>query len=112
MSSSEGKVSKKKVAKKKVTKKQAAPKTAVTKKVAVKPAAAPKKKVAKKKAAAKTSSGNQSVISQEQRYRMVAEAAYLLSEKQGFNPKKDWDNWLKAEKEIEAYLKKENLLVV
>jgi len=86
------KVSKKKVSKKKVAKK-AVTKKAVTKKAAARPV----KQVA--------------TITNEMRYKMVAEAAYHLSEKQGFNPSRDMDNWLKAEKQIEAYLKKEKIQI-
>ena len=42
---------------------------------------------------------------------MVAEAAYHLSEKQGFEPGKDMDNWLYAEVEIETYMTKNNIKI-
>lgn len=100
------KVSKKKTAKKKVTKKKSAAKKVVKK------AASKKKTASKKSAVKKTATVKTVVISMQERYKMVSEAAYHLSEKQGFNPANDMDNWLKAEQQIEAYLKKQKILVV
>jgi hypothetical protein len=40
---------------------------------------------------------------------MVAEAAYYLSEQQGFNPDSNMDNWLKAEKQISAIMESGNI---
>lgn len=99
-------VKKKAATKKAATKKTVAPKAATT---APKKKATATKKAASKKTAA--SSAVASTITNEQRYKMVAEAAYHLSEKQGFKPGKDMDNWLKAEKQIEAELKKKNIQV-
>lgn len=100
--------SKKKVSKKTTTKKAVSKKStvkkAVTKKAATKKKAASKKKVSAKKAAV-------TFINNEERYRMVQEAAYHLSEKQNFEPGKDMDNWLYAEMEIEALMKKKNIKV-
>jgi hypothetical protein len=101
-------VKKKSVSKKKASKKVAKKSTvkkAVTKKVTTK-----KKTAAKKKASAKAAAGTK-IISNEQRYRMVSEAAYHLSEKQGFQPGRDMDNWLIAEQQIEAFIKKEKIKV-
>ena len=95
------KKSSKKVVKKSTVKKAVA-KKAVTKKKTV----SKKKTVVKKKAAA-----NKSVITKEQRYNMIAEAAYHLSEKQGFEPGREMDNWLIAEQQIEAFIKKEKIQV-
>ena len=81
--------SKKKAVKKAVTKKAAAKKTA-PKKVAT-------KKASRKKAAAKT-------LSYQQRYQMIAEAAYHISEKQGFAPGTEMDNWLQAEQQIDGLI--------
>jgi len=80
-----------------VAKKPAAPKKAVAA-VAKKPAA-PKKPVAKRTTAAK------STVTPEQRYCMVAEAAYYHAERQGFmgDPVQ---NWITAEAEIAALLSK------
>jgi len=99
----------KKTTKKAVTKKSAA-KKAVTKKAASKKKVAKKKVASKKKAAAKKAPPV-TYINNEQRYRMVQEAAYHLSEKQNFEPGKDMDNWLFAEMEIEALMKKKNIKV-
>lgn len=65
-----------------------------------KAATAPKKATTKAAAAAVKSS-----ITPEQRYCMVAEAAYFLAERQGFlgDPVQDW---IAAEAEIAAFLKK------
>jgi len=101
---SKKKASKKTTTKKAVTKKSTA-KKAVTKKAATKKKAVSKKKASAKKPAAVT------YINNEQRYLMVQEAAYHLSEKQNFQPGKDMDNWLFAEMEIEALMKKKNIKV-
>lgn len=74
----------------------AAPKKAV--------AAAPKKTAAAKKPAAKRATVAKSTITPEQRYCMVAEAAYYHAERNGFmgDPVQ---NWITAEAEIAALLK-------
>ena len=86
----------------------AAPKAAVKKPAAAKTAAAKtvtsaakKSTEAAKKPAAKRASSSKSVFTPEQRYLMVAEAAYYRSERQGFmgDPVQ---NWVEAEAEIEA----------
>lgn len=100
---SKKKASKKTTTKKAVSKKSTA-KKAVTKKAVTKKKAASKKKASAKKPAV-------TYINNEQRYRMVQEAAYHLSEKQNFEPGKDMDNWLYAEMEIEALMKKKNIKV-
>ena len=95
----------KKKSSKKVVKKSTV-KKAVAKKAVTKKAVTKKKTAVKKKAAAK-----KSVITKEQRYKMIAEAAYHLSEKQGFEPGREMDNWLIAEQQIEAFIKKEKIQV-
>ena len=82
--------SKKKAASKKSVKK-AAPKKAVAKKAST-------KKAATKKSAVKS-------LSYEKRYQMIAEAAYLIAEKQQFKPGKEMENWLAAEKQIDDWIK-------
>ncbi len=79
-------------------KKPAAGKTAAAKTVT---SAAKKSTVAAKKPAAKRASSAKPVFTPEQRYLMVAEAAYYRSERQGFmgDPVQ---NWVEAEAEIEA----------
>ena len=96
-------VTKKAVTKKAVTKKQVVSKSTVSKKKA----AVVKKKVVKKRAVRKTQTS--STISNEQHYLMVSEAAYHLSEQQGFIPGNDIDNWLKAEKQISAVMEQGNI---
>ena len=96
---------KKKSASKKKSSKKVVKKSTVKKAVAKK-AVTKKKTAVKKKAAAK-----KSVITKEQRYKMIAEAAYHLSEKQGFEPGREMDNWLIAEQQIEAFIKKEKIQV-
>lgn len=105
------------VAKKKtpssIAKTTASAKSAVKKPVAAK-AAAPKKTVAaepkktaapKKPAATKRTAAAKITVTPEQRYCMIAEAAYFHAERRGFrgDPVKDW---VAAEKEIEALLSK------
>ncbi len=43
-------------------------------------------------------------ISPEVRHAMIAEAAYLRAERRGFAPGKEMEDWLVAEKEIDAML--------
>jgi hypothetical protein len=92
-----GKTTKKTAAKKKVVKKAAAKKTAAKKAPAV------RKKAVAKKATAKT-------ISAARRHEMIAQAAYLLSESQGFLGSPDID-WLQAEAEVDAKLAKAGIKV-
>ena len=85
-------------AKKTAKKEPAAVKKPAVKKPAAKKPAAPKaKKTAAKKPAAKKA------VSAEERYRMVAEAAYYLALKKG--PESDpLQNWVEAEAQIAAEL--------
>jgi len=100
---------KKKAASKKKASKKTTTKKAVSKKSTAKKATTKKKAASKKKASAKKAAVT--YINNEERYRMVQEAAYHLSEKQNFEPGKDMDNWLYAEMEIEALMKKKNIKV-
>jgi len=102
-------VGKKSTAKKVITKKKVAKKKVAKKKVATKKVAVKKKAVSSKKTAVKKTSRKS--ISYETRYKMVAEAAYHLSEKQFFNPAKDTENWLQAEAQIDAQLKAKKITV-
>jgi hypothetical protein len=83
-------------------KKPVAAKTAAPKKSA---AAVAKKPAAPKKPAAKRAPAAKAVITPEQRYRMVAEAAYYHAERHGFlgDPVQDW---IAAEAQIAALLSK------
>ena len=85
----------------------------------VKKAAARKKGTAPKKAASKKAATDSSApsaatikpspspvnISAEERWRMVATAAYHRAEKRGFQPGHEVEDWLAAEREIDAVLK-------
>ena len=44
------------------------------------------------------------VVSSEQRYRMICDAAYFLAEKRGFQNGTPEQDWLKAEKQIDTLL--------
>ncbi len=76
----------------------------------VKRRAAPKKRTAPKKAAARKAGADKSTtspvnISAEERWRMVATAAYHRAEQRGFAPGHEVEDWLDAEKEIDAVLR-------
>lgn len=102
-------VAKKSASKKTATKKKVSKKSTVKKAVTKKKTTTKKKAASKKKASARKSAVT--YINNEERYKMVAEAAYHLSEKQGFEPGRDMDNWLYAEVEIETYLNDNNIKV-
>jgi hypothetical protein len=76
--------------------KPAASKAAAAKSSVAKPAA--KKAAPAKVAAAKKGSG----MTAEQRYRMIAEAAYYIAEKRGFAPGDPSKDWVDAEAQIRA----------
>jgi len=86
-------------AKKKVTAKKAATKTAAKKK-------APKKPTARKKAAIKKVrvTAATTAVNPEERYKMIAEAAFLRAERRGFVDGDDLRDWLDAEREIDQML--------
>lgn len=79
----------------------AATKTSTTK--AAKPAeakaAAPKKAPAARKSTKKTS------VTPEQRYHMIATAAYYLAERRGFTTGYEMQDWIAAEADIDSMLK-------
>jgi len=93
-------------------------KTSIKKKVAVKTAA---KKTASKKTATKKTTGKKAAkqqsgknkpdsivrtgsVSPEQRWKMIAEAAYHRAEKRGFESGHELEDWTAAEKEIDGLL--------
>ena len=98
----------KKVAKKKAVKKKVAKKKTAKKKVTIKKAA--KKTVSKKKAVSagpsKRSKPDMSSIdiTPEERWKMIAVAAYHKAEKRGFAPGYELEDWTEAEKEIDKLL--------
>lgn len=90
--------------------KPAVVKPAVAKTAAVKPAAKAAAKPAVK-SAAKTAAGKTTArrakakaVSPEQRYMMIAEAAYFRAEKRGFTGTDAWHDWYEAEREIDGML--------
>lgn len=92
-------------AKKSSTKTTTAKKTA-TKKTSSKQTAS--KKVEKKKTSAtkktKQTSPKDISISAEERWRMVATTAYLKAEARNFEPGHETEDWLAAEKEVDALI--------
>jgi long-subunit acyl-CoA synthetase (AMP-forming) len=91
---------KKKAASKKKVAKKAVVKKATTKKASVKKAAV--KKATRAKKTPKT-------ITYQQRYQKIAEAAYLLAEKQSFMADSELDNWLAAETQIDNWIKADKI---
>lgn len=91
---------KKKAATKKAASKKAVVKKAVSKKATTKKASV--KKSVKARSSAKS-------ITYQQRYQMIAEAAYLLAEKQNFRSDSELDNWLAAESQIDNWIKSEKI---
>lgn len=70
--------------------------------------AATKKTVARKSAGTRKSKTSVSTspvqITPEERWRMIAVAAYHKSEKHGFAPGREMDDWLEAEREVDELL--------
>lgn len=97
--------SKKKAASKKKVVKKASVKKAVSKKAVSKKA--PAKKASTKKAASKAKT-----VSYQQRYQMIAEAAYHIAEKQDFTPGNEIDNWLQAEEQIDDWMTDQGMTLV
>jgi hypothetical protein len=100
----------KKAVSKKAVRKKAVAKKAVSKKAVAKKAVTrkgPAKRAPSKKAISKSKTLNYQV-----RYQKIAEAAYLISEQQGFVPGNEMDNWLIAEKEIDTWIKKDKIKLV
>ena len=60
----------------------------------------------KKTEAAKTGAPATKAVTPEERWRMVAEAAYLRAEQRGFSGGNPTDDWLAAEAEIDNILSK------
>ena len=55
--------------------------------------------------AVRTKPAQRAPVSPEERRSMIAEAAYLRAERRGFGPGHETEDWLAAEKEVEALLK-------
>lgn len=83
--------------KKKTSKKKATAKKVTAKKATKKKTSNPDK--------AKQASDTTFDISAEERWRMIANCAYLKAEARGFAPGHETEDWLKAEKEVDALLR-------
>ena len=94
---------KKTTAKKKVAVKKTIKKTVAKKKV-VKKKVASTKKAAVKKVAKKPSKPSSLDITPEERWKMVAVAAYHRAEKRNFAPGNELYDWTESEKEIDKLL--------
>ena len=96
------------VKKKTTSKKKAAVKKTVKKTVAKKKAAKKKvasvKKSAVKKVAKKSTTPSSLDITPEERWKMVAVAAYHKAEKRNFEPGNELEDWTESEKEIDKFL--------
>ena len=90
------------VSKKKVTKKKTAKKTAVKKKVASAKKTSAKKTA--KKSAKLTTKPSSLDITSEERWKMVAVAAYHKAEKRNFEPGYELQDWTESENEIDKFL--------
>lgn len=101
---------KKKAAVKKAVAKKAAAKKATVKKKATSKKAVAKKAAPRKKAAAKKAAASRQINTADRR-QMIAEAAYLRGESQGFLSD-EREDWLLAEAEVDALLAKSNIAVV
>ena len=100
--SSENKPSKKQTSKKKVTSKKTTSKKTATKK---KTAASSVKKKPDASSKGKKSAASAVEITPEERWRMIATTAYLKAEARDFAPGHEKDDWLKAEKEVDALIR-------
>ena len=106
MSPSKKKTTSKKAAKKKTAKKKAAKKkTSSSKKTAAKKKSSSSQKIAAKKTAAKKAEQpSRLAITPEERWKMIAIAAYHKAEKRNFAPGNDFQDWVDAEKEIDKIM--------
>jgi len=89
--------------KKKTTAKKAAKKK-TSKKKADKKKTTSAKKTAAKKAASKSTPPSRLAITGEERWKMIAIAAYHKAEKRNFAPGNDFQDWVDAEKEIDKIM--------
>jgi hypothetical protein len=89
--------------KKKTTAKSPAKKK-VSKKMAVKAREAPAKKIAKKSTKSTKSQTSSINITSEERWKMIAIAAYHRAEKREFAPGHELQDWAEAEKEVDELL--------
>ena len=76
----------------------------VAKKTAVKAKEGPAKKVAKKPTKSTKSQTSSINITSEERWKMIAIAAYHKAEKRGFAPGHELQDWAEAEQEVDELL--------
>ena len=96
-------IKKKTTAKKKAVVKKTIKKT-VAKKKAAKKKVASTKKTSVKKAAKKPTKPSSLDITPEERWKMVAVAAYHRAEKRNFEPGNELQDWTESENEIDKFL--------
>ena len=84
------------------TPKRSAPKKAAAKKVGTAPKAARAKTQAASPKTAERQPGKSVYMNREERWRMVAEAAYHKAEARGFAAGHEVEDWLAAERDIDA----------
>ena len=65
------------------------------------------RKAATRKAVSKKATSE--VINYQQRYQMIAEAAYHIAEKQDFMPENELEHWLQAEHQIDNWISSQNI---
>lgn len=94
----------KKVAKKPAVSAKKAPAKKVTKKTTPKPKQTIAKKVAKKSTTTSKPQTPSISITSEERWKMVAIAAYHKAEQRGFAPGGESQDWTEAEKEVDEFL--------
>ena len=92
--------------KKTVASKKKVVKKAAKKKAASRAATASKKKVARKKASVAAAAMSVRKVSDKERYEMIQKHAYFLAEARNFQPGKEHEDWLEAERFIDEMLKK------
>ena len=97
------KTGKKKTAAKKTTKKTSTKKKTESKKTSTKKSS--KKTASKHPSKVHRASATQLNVNAEERWRMVATAAYHRAEARGFAPGNESADWFEAEKEVDALLK-------
>ncbi len=85
-------------------KKKSAVKKTVKKKVAKKKVVTTRKKAAPKKVTKKSERSSSLDITSEERWKMIAVAAYHKAEKRGFLPGGELQDWAESEKEINKLL--------
>lgn len=83
--------------------KKAAPKKTATKASSKAVADKPAKAAAVKKAAPRKKTSKATILTSEERYKMISMAAYYIAEKNGFGDQ-NLEYWLAAEREVDAAL--------